>query len=100
MKSKEGVNSSYCIDSAKTRVSTQFVQTGKDTATGSSCYQNNWWLRSPGGSSTTVSYVGTDGSVIDAGWLADIRDDGVCPAMHINLSKAKYKSAGIVVCGD
>ena len=44
-----------------------------------------WWLRTPGYSEYTVSYVGIAGNIVSGGENQDYEHNGIRPAMYINI---------------
>lgn len=58
-----------------------------------------WWLRSPGVYSNSASYVDMGGEIWGPGGDASCEGFGVRPALHIDLSSAKWTYAG-TVCSD
>ncbi len=58
-----------------------------------------WCLRSTGQYATKVAVNYTNGWCDWFGRKVEDPSFGVCPAMHIDLSKANYKKAGTVTCG-
>ena len=59
-----------------------------------------WWLRSPGYDSDSAAGVGSDGWVDDDGDRVDNRDDGVRPALHLNLLSSNLFSYAGTVSSD
>ncbi len=52
-----------------------------------------WWLRSPGDGGSNAARVGDYGYVYRDGRSVDYSDDGVCPALHINLQSDLWSIA-------
>ena len=52
-----------------------------------------WWLRSPGSSPNAATLVGMDGSINADGYAVDNHQNGVRPAIYINLSSPLYKTS-------
>ncbi len=102
---EEASNTAYGFDStyndeSKTREvkNTDYAKTN-GAFTGSSLgYSGNgyWWLRSPGGNSDVACYVDNDGCGYNDGRLVSLFDNGVRPALHVNLSSSVWEVAGTV----
>ena len=57
----------------------------------------DWWLRSPGDDRYCAAVVNSDGWVYGDGSRVNGSDDGVRPALHLNLSSSNlFSYAGIV----
>ena len=61
------------------------------------CY---WWLRTPGYYTFFTMRVEYDGYVDRDGYYVVIIDDGVCPALNLNLSSSDLWSYAGTVCSD
>ena len=60
-----------------------------------------WWLRSPGiYSRHSAAEVSIDGWISRYGSDVDNFYDGVCPALHLNLSSSNFYSYAGTVCSD
>ena len=59
-----------------------------------------WWLRSPGDSSDNAAVVTYFGWVYKFGSDVDDDEDGVRPALHLNLSSSNLYSYAGTVCSD
>ena len=59
-----------------------------------------WWLRSPGDSSDDAAGVSDYGWVYRDGYNVSVIDDGVRPALHLNLSSTNLYSYAGTVCSD
>ncbi|SOB71940.1 consensus disorder prediction [Anaerobutyricum hallii] len=59
-----------------------------------------WWLRSPGYNSYDAAVVVYDGWVSRDGYYVDRKNDGVRPALHLNLSSSNLYSYAGTVCSD
>ena len=59
-----------------------------------------WWLRSPGYSSKNAAEVRISGWVGRDGGSVDSDNDGVRPALHLNLSSSNLYSYAGTVCSD
>ena len=60
----------------------------------------DWWLRSPGGNSSSAAELSDDGWVIRDGPDVYHDDAGVRPALHLNLSSSNLYSYAGTVCSD
>ena len=101
---KEASNSSYGFQSLKSRSArnTAFTE-GRGAFTTASDHQAGsgyWWLRSPGRGSSYASYVRSDGNVDIFGYSVSTGDSAVRPALHIDLSSARWSAAGTVTSED
>ena len=59
-----------------------------------------WWLRSPGDNSYSAAVVDYSGGVHRSGPNVYGSDDGVRPALHLNLSSSNLYSYAGTVCSD
>ena len=59
-----------------------------------------WWLRSPGISPNAATLVGMDGGINADGYAVDNHQNGVRPAIYINLSSSLYKTSNNGVSWD
>ena len=59
-----------------------------------------WWLRSPGYFSCNAAVVYCSGCLFRSGVHAASNDDGVRPALHLNLSSSNLYSYAGTVCSD
>ena len=59
-----------------------------------------WWLRSPGDDSDYAAEVNYVGWVSRHGSYVDGNNDGVRPALHLNLSSSNLYSYAGTVCSD
>ena len=59
-----------------------------------------WWLRSPGLDSDFAAEVNIDGWVYGSGCSVHFHDNGVRPALHLNLSSSNLYSYAGTVCSD
>ncbi|MBD5466238.1 MAG: hypothetical protein HDR22_10590 [Lachnospiraceae bacterium] len=84
-----GFCSGVSVDSMSRRMKTSDYANARGAYRGSSSdYEGEcwWWLRSPGTSSDFAAYVLIGGHVNLGGRNVSHSSDGVCPALHINLS--------------
>ena len=75
---------------------------GYSTDTDYTRYNGNihWWLRSPGYDSNYAAVVNSYGWVHRSGSYVYDYDDGVRPALHLNLSSSNLYSYAGTVCSD
>ena len=59
-----------------------------------------WWLRSPGTNPNAATLVGMDGGINAEGYVVNNHQNGVRPAIYINLSSPLYKTSDNVVSWD
>lgn len=59
-----------------------------------------WWLRSPGNNSNNAAEVNNNGWVNRNGNNVNNNNDGVRPALHLNLSSSNLYSYAGTVCSD
>lgn len=66
---------------------------GADVDTSSSYYGNGiWWLRTPGWQSSNAGFVGVNSGVNHSGNYVNDYDNGVRPALKLNLQSSIYQS--------
>ena len=98
-----GFVKSYSTDdeARRSRCSTYAYAMGTWRNTDTS-YRGNiwWWLRSPGYSSSDAGYLSNIGWVDRDGDDVYYYDDGVRPALHLNLSSTNLYSYAGTVCSD
>ena len=97
---KYGFDNQYYTTDTETRLcktSAYAVKNGCWTSSSDSYAGNGrWWLRSPGHDSYNASIVDSEGWGNYWGNLVYYADDGVRPALHMNLSSSLWKYAGTV----
>ena len=94
-------DSGVCDEARRCKGSTYAKAMGMWSGTGTDYAGNgDWWLRSPGGDSDKAVDVDHDGWVYHYGYYVYYSNDGIRPALNLNLSSPNLYTYAGTVCSD